>query len=420
MSALYLLALLTLLTPLVVLYATGRFALENLPTAAGTMAAGTLIVLLTVWGVSSYVPKNTQTINGFITTKEIQRFTCEMNTGNPCENGYDCNCHMVAYDCSTTDSKGNRQSQTCWRQECDRCYRYPWEQNFYLASSLQGDRAYKISRVDEQGLRSPPRWLAVRHGDPVCITTSYEDYISDAANSLFAQDGEAEQKYKAKLPAYPQRIYDYYKMDRLVTVGKVKLDLRKWNEEIGLALVQMGNRKQANLIVVVAEGVQMDFANAVRRSWRGFKKNDIVVFVGVDATGKYQWVRAMSWSKTSLVNIQIETEVREAFENAPLEPVRFMSLVRTATLASFQRRPMEEFKYLRAEASLSTGQVVFIWFIVLFATIGGAMLTIHLTEGVSTFRDMDFNHFRSLDQFRQIRNRGFSASTARIYRGRQR
>lgn len=381
MNPLYFLCIIPLLAPFILLAATGRWTKDNLLPAAGIAAAGVLITALMTFAFTSYGSRDTEVLNGFVTGKEINRFTCPINTSNPYENGYDCNCRSVTYACGS-DSKGN--TTYCTRIECDTCYKYPWEQNFYVDSSLQGERAYKISRVDEQGAITPPRWTAVHRGDPVSITNTYTNYIMGAVDSLFAQDGQAEAKYKAKIPTYPLNIYDYYKIDRLVTVGKVNLDKRVWNQLISRTLVRVGPEKQANIVVVVAEGVEMDFANAVRRAWRGFKKNDIVVFIGVDGTGNVTWSRVMSWSKASIVNVKMEMSLLEQFEGKQLEPVAFMQTVQEVSLAHFQRRSMEEFAYLKNEAKLSDGQVT--WFWILFILLqGGSIAAQMYLHGIGPF-----------------------------------
>lgn len=411
MNPLYFLVLLPLLAPLVALQLMGRFNTRSLPIGAAVSVGGALLVVLTIWLFASHTPSDTETLNGFITTKEIHRFNCPVNTSNPCRNGYDCHCRVITYSCGT-----DKSPQTCSRTECDRCYQYAWERDFYLDSSLQGERAYKINRVDSQGAIEPPRWTATHHGDPVSITHSYKNYILGAADSLFAQDGAAEAKYKTKLPVYPQNIYDYYKMDRLVTVGNVKVDRRRWNEEISKALVQVGTRKEGNIVVVIAEGVGMDFANAVRRSWKGFKKNDIVIFAGVDGVGNLTWVRTMSWSKLSLVNVAMENELLQQFESRPLEPVSFMATAKAVSLAHFQRRSMEDFSYLKADTKLSGGQMTALILLVLLIPTGLIVWLFYLTEGM--YNNPEQRRFLAsypiMEKIRAARPRGFSSSNARV------
>lgn len=408
MNPLYFLLLIPILAPLIALQMTGRFTRDMLPLAAAFSAGGALVLGLIIMAFTSYTSSDTEVLTGYVTTKEINRFSCATNTSNPCQNDFPCHCRVISYECGT-----DKTPETCSRTECDRCYTYSWEQNFYIDSSLQGERAYKISRIDPQGMQTPPRWAAVHHGDPVSITNTYDSYLLDAANSVFAQDGAAEEKYKAKIPTYPLRIYDYYKIDRLVTVGKVRVDDRKWNEEISRALAQVGPRKQANIVVVIAEGVGMDFANAVRRAWKGFKKNDIVIFVGVDTEGKLVWTRTMSWSKASIVNVTMENELLMKFEGKVLEPVSFMATAKAVALAHFERRSMEEFKYLKAESELSTTQSVWLWIFTFLIPIGTVVGLIHLTNGV-TLRDIRMSQLLSFEQMRQSRPKGFQSSTARI------
>ena len=415
MNPIYFLLVFPLLAPFVVLLLTKRNIRDSLLPAAGFSFGCTLALGLIFMAFNGWATRDTETLNGFVTGKEIHKFTCPINTSNPCENGYDCNCHTVTYSCGT-DSKGN--TQYCTREECDTCYVYPWEQNFWVDSSLQGERAYKISRVDRQGAITPPRWAQVKHGDPVSITHVYTNYILAAADSLFAEDGKAEEKYKAKIPAYPQQIYDYYKMDRVVTVGKVNIDRKLWNESLSRILVQVGPKKQANAIVVIAEGVDMDFANAVRRAWRGFKKNDIVVFAGVDAAGNLKWTRTMSWSKASIVNIKMESEILNRFQDRPLEPVEFINTLKEVSLAHFERRSMQEFEYLKDQASLSGTQITWILIITVLVLCGSVFGFLYLLQAWPFVRrtpDYGIGYYREPQAIRQMRFNEAARRAMRTY-----
>lgn len=408
MNPIYFLLIVPLLAPFLVLYFTKRFTVANLPAAAGFMAGGTLLLAVLITLISNLTYRDTEVLNGFVSGKEIHKFECPINTWNPCENGFDCNCVTTTYECGTSESP-----QTCSTTKCDTCYKYKWEQNFFVHSSLQGNRAYKIRRIDEQGANTPPRWASAQTGDPVSITNVYTNYLLGVADSLFSEDGVAEEKYRAIIPAYPLNVYDYYHIDRLVTVGKVNLDRKAWNESISRILVQVGPKKQANVIVVVAEGVGIDFANAVRRSWKGFKKNDIVVFAGVDETGKLTWTRTMSWSEASMVNIKMEAEILRLFSGTTLEPVAFTNTIKAVSLEHFERRPMEEFEYLKGSAPLTTTQVTWIWIISTLMGLGLTLGQLYLLDALPSFitgrgrpgrHGYHSNHYRQQTAINALRN----------------
>lgn len=400
MPPIYLFLLFPILIPLVLLWLTNRFHKEFLLHALGFIGGGVLVFFLIILAFTSYTPKDVEILNGFVTGKEINRFTCPVNTWNPCENGYSCNCRQVSYSCSDSNGK----TKTCYRTECDTCYKYPWEQNFFVDSSLQGERAYKIERVDAQGAVTPPRWAQTHRGDPVSIKHSYKNYLAGVSDSIFHEDGKAEAKYLNKIPTYPLDIYDYYRIDRLVTVGKVTVNRRVWNEQISRALVYVGPEKQANIVVVIAEGVSMDFANAVRRAWKGFKKNDLVVFIGVDATGKVTWTRTMSWSKASIVNIKIEGDLLTQFNGKALEPVAVMEIVKKDMLQHFDRRSMEEFEYLKDQNPLSGARLSWMMAILIVLQVAASLLQLYFSGGIP------FTNLAYTSYYTQIRRASYTPS----------
>ncbi len=306
--------------------------------------------------------------NGAVTQTDVWRYSCPTNTMNPCRNGYSCNCHQV---CSTeyyTDSNGRSQSRQSCHTECDTCYVYPWEQQWLVSTNIHQNRI-EIARVDRQGARTPPRWAEIRPGDPVSRPNRYQNWVMAADRSLFNEAPEATTTYADLLVDYPDEIVDYYRIDRVVTPNVRLQNEREWNRQLSNVLSRVGPTQQMNMIIVVTEGTQRDYAFAMRRHWHGFKKNDAVVFIGLNQ-GNVAWAEVMSWSRNESFNI----ETRSFFEQnigqpfASLDPHRTMEQVEELALL-FERRPMHEFEYLRGDIPPPT------WLLIVAAiiSIGGGI-----------------------------------------------
>jgi len=151
-------------------------------------------------------------------------------------------------------------------------YDYPWEKKYWVYSTL---RTYQINRVDRQGADVPPRYASVHTGDPVAITGGYKNYLRIAgANILNPDSVQAPIELLNAVPPYPQGIYDYYRMDRLVTVG-VSVDAAAWNKRIELLISRVGRKKKGNLVVFLPSVKDREIRSAISRKWGGGKKNDI-------------------------------------------------------------------------------------------------------------------------------------------------
>lgn len=301
------------------------------------------LVLAAMWyGGRAAVGGDHEVLSGRVTAKSVDRYRCPTNTMNPCQNGYSCNC--VTTCTSSTDSKGN-VSQSC-TTHCDTCYVYPWEQDWRVASTLQN---YTIRRVDAQGAVEPRRWSIVQQGDPVAMTHPYKNWVKASANTLFREGKAGADTYAKILPDYPIRIYDYWRIDRVVTPNVAVPNKTAWNRELSKMLSTVGPAKQVNVVVVFVNAPR-DYARTLRYHWEGFKKNDAVVVVGVQG-GLVSWTEAMSWSK----NPAFDIEVRNLIDNyrgqplAALEPQRVVPAIGQIAMKEFVRRPMEEFEYLKGD-----------------------------------------------------------------------
>jgi len=330
-------------------------------------------------------------LNGKITTKRVWQFSCPMNTSNPCTNDYACNCHPVRYVCGSDAKTG--ATQYCTRIECDTCYTYPWEKNWYVSSTIFNDM--QIKRVDDQGAVEPPRWTATQPNDPVSMKNTYDNWVKAAYDSLFHKDEKSlSEELKKKVPSYPLGIYDYYKIDRVLTVGYNLPNTKEWNVALSEALKDIGSLKQINVVIVMYKGLPDDFPNAVRNVWRGFKKNDAVIFLQFDQDDIIERVSIMSWSKKDMFNVVLRDELFDLYGGHKIANVNeFMNVIKTVTMQHYQRRSMQEFEYLKDDIEVSDS-IYYVWFIcLLFSFVGSFFLTKHFRNGYNHLHT-NFRRFR--------------------------
>lgn len=347
-------------------------------------------VLSMIWAVGNMSKTGDREVwNGAVVSKDVNRFRCPTNTSNPCRNGYDCNCYEV---CTPQyDAKGNVSGQSC-TTHCDTCYRYPWEQDWYVRTSLG---PFEISRVDAQGANEPGRWTSTKVGDPVSVTKPFKNWVKASAGTLFRDADSGLETYAKILPEYPIQIFDYYRIDRVVTPNVRLANKALWNDEISRKLAILGSVREINAVFVFVDGQPRDYAYALRRKWNGFKQNDAVIVVGL-RQGKVEWTEVMSWSKKSLFNVQMKQAMdayvgRNITEVAPRE---VLTSFETIAMASFERRPMKEFEYLKGDIKPPSW---LIWISVILAVIiGGATSflfnNIDLDESIFNRRSNRYNN----------------------------
>lgn len=267
--------------------------------------------------------------NGQVTGKESRRVSCS--------HSYSCNCRQV---CS-----GSGSSRSC-SLVCSTCYEHPWDQSWYLKTTL-GE--ITVPRVDRRGLKEPERFTRATVGDPVSQLRPYENLVKGAPDSLFntLREQVALAHFQEQVPPYPVSIYDLHYLDRVLTAGAVEVpDLHEWNRELAMRLRSLGPTKQANVVVVMTRSANPLFASAIQAAWLGGKKNDVVVVLGVPEYPKLAWARVFSWTDNELFKVQLRDDL-QALQLAERQAV--LDVIERHVTASFKRRSMEDFEYLRNE-----------------------------------------------------------------------
>jgi len=196
----------------------------------------------------------------------------------------------------------------------------------------------------------------------------YDNYVRAVASSLFNDEQQYAKRYTKQIPKYPE-VYDYYRIDRVLDVGVGVQDLKIWNQSLSDVMREIGVKKHANVIIVFVNNPDPKYAYGLRSAWKGYKKNDAVITVGVTEYPKIAWVDVHSWSKNDLFNVTMRDELLAQKE---LDLAEFMETVKSISLSHFERRPMKDFEYLKDEIEPPLWSMIIAMII---AFIGSPLLT---------------------------------------------
>jgi hypothetical protein len=314
---------------------------------AGCILLANIVIAGSSAGIVSCSAKHdVEILNGRVTSKTRDVVSCR--------HSYSCNCRQ---ECS-----GSGKNRSC-SQVCDTCYEHSFDVDWDVASTVGG---FSIDTIDRQGLREPPRWTSTRVGEPVSVTHSYENYVKASPGTLFRHQGLTE-KYATTLPNNPQNIYDYWHLNRLVTVGISVDDPRGWNAALEELNAELGAPKQANIIVVLVKDQPQDWYYALEQKWIGGKKNDVVLVVGVDGDLKPQWATVMCWTTNEIFKVKLRDDV---MNDPVLTKDAVIADLKTNVSQYFVRKPMADFQYLESEMTPSTTAWVVTLIIALIVSIG--------------------------------------------------
>lgn len=320
----------------------------------GGVLLSTMICFLVIMASALEATSDTSIFNGFVTGKESVHVSCSHQ-------------YVCGETCSTvtsTDSKGKRSSRrVCQPKYCDEhSYDVDWDVYSTLGT-------FTIDRVDRRGLREPDRWSSIELAEPVAVSKYVENFLLLDRNR-FNTNESIHNKYVGKLPSYPKP-YDYYRYNRVISEDSTDYDgINIWLND---QLRKDGAGKQLNVILVVTHNAD-DYFYALMEYWSGTKKNDVVLFYGIDDEENIKWARAMSFAdgqnnQIMLKQLQTMTYERKFTDDLVKEQYRLI-------VQDFKRVPNKTFEYLKNGWVPPTWVIVMMVLLNLGAAIGVAWYVI--------------------------------------------
>jgi hypothetical protein len=301
---------------------------------------------------------DTEVWNGVVTSKASEHVSCE--------HSYSCNCRN---ECS-----GSGNNRNC-SEVCDTCYEHLYDVDWNVRTS--NGEGITIRRVDRQGLSEPPRFTRVVIGEPTTLPHGYTNYIKASPDSLFRHQGLVE-KYQRGIPPYPDHLYDYFHIDKLVAQGLVVPDRAAWNAGLEKLNAEVGRQRQANVIVVLVRGQPQEFFYALEEAWIGGKKNDVILVIGVDDALKPQWATVMAWTTAEIFKVKLRDDVMTSglTPEGAIDRERVLALLRQDVTTLYKRKPMADFEYLESSITPTPTQWLVSLLVSLIFAIGLTILFI--------------------------------------------
>lgn len=297
---------------------------------------------------------DTEILNGKVLSKSREVETCTQSSS--------CKHYRTIEKCrSYTDSHGKRQKSCTTKKKFD----YPYEVDWTVKTSVD---SHTIERVNRQGTEMPPRWASIQIGDPASTEHGYINYLLGNKDSLFYQESyekDFTEEYKKTVPDYPE-VYDYYRVNHVLNLTKVSS--AGYNEYISDALRDMGAAKQVNIIMIMYPFADKEFEKATLSKWRGGKKNDVLMFYGLDDDGTVRYFSSTSFAK-GMNNEFLHSTLRM---DAMTEKMSLDLVKKTVydVQQNFNRLPNKEFEYLKYKLEPSIWVVLICSILTAFISIG--------------------------------------------------
>lgn len=253
---------------------------------------------------------------------------------------YSCNC--------VTTCTGGKHS-TC-TTICQTCYREHYTVNWAAKTTAGRDITFKHLDSTSSSVyksKDPVAYLRAKVDDPVALEHKYVNYVKAVPESLFHDNQVA--GFEEHIPQYP-RVHDFYQVDRVINIGStIPAEARKdLDLALDLALRDLGPKKQVNIFAILTEIDDASFRYAVEEAWLGGKKNDVVVFIGLDGDA-VTWVDVMTWAHNTgneLFHVTLRDKIREmgTFDSATVA-----GHIVDTVVSKYDRPHMKDFEYLSKE-----------------------------------------------------------------------
>lgn len=286
-----------------------------------------IVILIIFWGISvSSKTHDSLILNGKVTSKEIDRVHCR--------HSYQCRCY--------TSCSGSGKSRSCSRH-CSTCYSHLYDIDYVVHSTIGN---FYINTLDSQGLITPPRYSSTQISESVSTISSYTNYIKGSKNTIFKDSNNLSKKELKALPKYPLQIYDYWKLDRVIdtTNSLSKETLAEQNLKLSNILQDQEKGKEHNVVIVYLNKSQ-SYANTIISQWIGGKKNDILIFIGVNSDHTIDYVKIHSWSINSIFDVSLKEDIYDAKTIMNFDKI--IEGISTEINQSYLLRNFKEFEYLK-------------------------------------------------------------------------
>lgn len=300
--------------------------------------------------------------SGFETRANWQRVTCSEDGW--CTHTYDCHPYEVTerYDCSYTNSKGQRVSRTC-RRKVTKYHSCPYttEEWTFSVDTSTGDSVtmgyrwfptnpeqHRWRSWDDLWLPSLPGWvnsgvptnwsaandrLASHRPGGVTFRHEYPNYVLAANLSILHKYSDKIELYKAAnlLPEFRFQVLDDYTADRVYFVGTRSLPADQWRAASNQFNGALGLERQGDLHLVIVDATAIpaqdadDYIGALTAFWQGasfeknaLSKNGIVVVLATADNKTVSWARAATGMPTG--NELLVLTLRDQLQGQALTP----------------------------------------------------------------------------------------------------
>lgn len=205
----------------------------------------------------------------------------------------------------------------------------------------------------------------IHTSETTTYTKSFTNILKSNHSAFNYPEIKQEDAIKAGLYDYPEiNEYDYQSSVLGIENTKIKnkLGFIKTLDHINGFY---GSQYKVKVFTLFFKNKDISTAFLQEAYWDGGNQNEIIVCIGVDDNGKFQWVKPFSWCDDKRVLIDIREDLMSAKNpSAKYFHETYLNTIRT----HWKFKSFKDFNYLTFEPT--TGQLIFVYLLTLLISIG--------------------------------------------------
>lgn len=161
-------------------------------------------------------------------------------------------------------------------------------------------------------INEPQRYETVKEGEPFAFKKSYKNFnqLNDYSDSIL----NSQNQYINKVPDYP-KIFDYYKVNRVIFIGGYKNNFINLNQKLSENLILWGGQYNLNVIIfLLNEDYSKEYVDAIKLKWNEGKKNDVILAIQLNKYDVINWVSVISKNQSEGFKQYLGNKIKEQYK----------------------------------------------------------------------------------------------------------
>ena len=246
---------------------------------------------------------------------------------------------------------------------------------FDKARSEFGSIHHNIYRMNKVSFGDGNKYISTPNKViPTAVPHKYTNYVIasklNVVNEQVSEEELAPIIKSGKMRNYPSGYKGHYgerKLRRIIDTTGFSNQTELLNK-LDHSSASLGSYKQVNPIIYITDQGR-DFSRLLKAHWKGGKKNDVTLILGIDTdTKKIVWSDVITYTN----NTDFIVDLQNNFIDMNISDSKgIISKFNSLIAKGYKRKPMEEFSYLKENITLE-------WYWQLLVFVGNLILSFYL------------------------------------------